>query len=203
MNKHVYLILSELLLMTFSDGFLPHDAMHKHGLCRHAVSVCLCVCVSVTFMDCVKTNKHIFRIFSPSGSHTILVFLYQTGWQYSDGNPPNGGVECRWGREIAILSLYACCWCCNKRGVVHMVAGGQRPPSRKLWHLYRWSYTVTAPIRPPSPTRDKVTVSVVLQRESDQARSRTIIYTITIDRMYDRKAWRYAEDNRTESNCMH
>jgi len=161
--------------MTFSDGFLPHDAMHKHGLCRHAVSVCLCVCVSVTFMDCVKTNKHIFRIFSPSGSHTILVFLYQTGWQYSDGNPPNGGVECRWGREIAILSLYACCWCCNKRGVVNMVAGGPRPPSRKLWHLYRWStWSYTAGIRPPSATRDKVTVSVVLQRESDQARTRTI-----------------------------
>ena len=52
-----------------------------------------------------------------------------------------------------------------------MVAGGRRPPSCKLWHLYRWSYT--ASIRPPSATRDKVTVSVVLQRESHQARSRT------------------------------
>ena len=71
--------------------------MHKRGLCRHAVSVC--VCVSVTFVSCVKTNKHIIDIFSPSGSHAILVFPYQTGWQYSDGNPPNGGVECRWGRQ--------------------------------------------------------------------------------------------------------
>ena len=41
---------------------------------------------SVTFVDHVKTNKHIFEIFSPSGSHTILVFPYQTGWRYSDGN---------------------------------------------------------------------------------------------------------------------
>jgi len=24
---------------------------------------------------------------------TILVFPYQTGWQYSDGDPDNGGVE--------------------------------------------------------------------------------------------------------------
>ena len=24
--------------------FLPRDAMHKRGLCRHAVSVCVCVC---------------------------------------------------------------------------------------------------------------------------------------------------------------
>ena len=27
--------------------FLPRDAMHKRGLCRHAVSVCLWVCLSV------------------------------------------------------------------------------------------------------------------------------------------------------------
>jgi len=54
---------------------------------------------SVTFMDHVNTNKHIFEFFSPSGSHTILVFPYQTGWRYSDGNPPNGGVECRRGRQ--------------------------------------------------------------------------------------------------------
>ena len=36
--------------------------------------VCVCVCVSVTFVSCVKTNKDIFELFSPSGSHTILVF---------------------------------------------------------------------------------------------------------------------------------
>jgi len=58
--------------------FLPRDAMHKRGLCRHGVSVCLSVCVSVTFVDQVKTNKHIFKIFSQSGSHIILVFLCQT-----------------------------------------------------------------------------------------------------------------------------
>jgi len=48
--------------------------MHKRGLCRHAVSVCLCVCLSVTFVNSVKMNKHIFKIFPPSGSDTILVF---------------------------------------------------------------------------------------------------------------------------------
>jgi len=62
-------------------AFLPRDAMHKRSLCRHAVSVCL----SDTFVDHVKTNKHIFKIFSLSGSPTILVFTYQTGWRYSDG----------------------------------------------------------------------------------------------------------------------
>ena len=62
----------------------------KHGLCCHAVSV--------TFIHSIETIKQIF-IFSPSGSHTILVFLCQTSWQYSNRNPPNGGVECRWGRQ--------------------------------------------------------------------------------------------------------
>jgi len=73
--------------------------MHKRGLCRLAVSICLSVRLSVTFVSCVKTNKGIFEICSPSGSHTILVFAYQTGWRYSDGNTPNEGVECRWGRQ--------------------------------------------------------------------------------------------------------
>ena len=48
----------------------------KHGLRRHAVSMCL----SVRFVNSVKTKKHIFKFLSPSASHTcILVFFqYQT-----------------------------------------------------------------------------------------------------------------------------
>jgi len=61
--------------------------------------VCVSVCLSVTFVDHVKTNKCIFKFFSPSGSTIILVFPYQTGWRYSDGNPLNRGVECRLGRQ--------------------------------------------------------------------------------------------------------
>jgi len=71
------------------NSFLPRDAMHKRGLCRHTVSLSLSLslCVSVTFVHCVKTNKDIFKFFSPSGSYTILVFPHQTGWQYCDGIP--------------------------------------------------------------------------------------------------------------------
>jgi len=60
-----------------------------------AVMQCLSVRLSVTFVDHVKTNKHIFEIFSPSDSDTSLVFPYRMGCRYSDGNPPNGGVECK------------------------------------------------------------------------------------------------------------
>ena len=74
--------------------FWPHDAMHKRGLCCHAVSVCL----SVTFEDTVKTNKLIFKSFSPSGSKAILViFLLE---------PHNRGVECRWGRQKSRFWAY-------------------------------------------------------------------------------------------------
>jgi len=90
--------------------------------------ICLFVSLSVTFVDHVKTNKHIFEIFSPSVSHIILVFLYQTGWRHSDGNPPNGGVKFRWGISTvnvlpAKLSVAECqdaddsCWMCNRPGV--------------------------------------------------------------------------------------
>jgi len=63
----------------------------KRGQCCHAVSVRL----SVTFVDHVKTNKHIFEICSSSGSHAVLVFRHQRGCRHSDGNTPNGGVECK------------------------------------------------------------------------------------------------------------
>jgi len=72
----------------------------KRGLCCHAMSICPSVCLYVTFVCSVETTKHNFKRFSRSGSHTILVFPYQTSWQYSDGNPPlTGGVKCRWGRQ--------------------------------------------------------------------------------------------------------
>jgi len=38
------------------------------------LSVRLSVCVSVTFVSCVKTNKDIFEIFSPSCSQAIIEF---------------------------------------------------------------------------------------------------------------------------------
>ena len=81
-------ILRAALKCTIMHHFqsLPRDAMRKRGLCRHAVYVS--VCPSRSWIVRVKTNKHIFKIFSPSGSQAILVFLYQTARQYSDGTPP-------------------------------------------------------------------------------------------------------------------
>jgi len=35
-----------------------------------------------TFVDHVKTNKHMFEFFSPSGSHTILVYRSYTDMKH-------------------------------------------------------------------------------------------------------------------------
>ena len=74
----------------------------KSGPCCHAVSVCLSsavsVCLSITFMYCIKTTNPIFKIFSPSGSHTIIVFPQQTLWEYSDGDLTRA--------EIAVFNQY-------------------------------------------------------------------------------------------------
>ena len=36
--------------------FLPRHAMHKRGLCRHAMSVCLCVCPSRSWIVSKRIN---------------------------------------------------------------------------------------------------------------------------------------------------
>ena len=70
--------------------FLPSKSMHKHSLRSHAVSVRPFVAIVYS----VEMNKHIFKIL-----FTILVFPCQMLWQYSDGNPPNGGVQCKEGMK--------------------------------------------------------------------------------------------------------
>ena len=53
--------------------FLPRDAMHKPGPWCCTVSICL----NITFIcNSVKMSKRALNTFSPSDSHTILVFLY-------------------------------------------------------------------------------------------------------------------------------
>jgi len=77
----------------------------KRCICRHAVLVRLFGHLSVMFVDHVKTNKCIFETFSPSGSHTTLVFPHRTWWRYSDGNSPNKGVECKGGMKKWLFSI--------------------------------------------------------------------------------------------------
>ena len=63
--------------------FLPRDAMHKRGYSRYR---CPSVRLSRSWIMPKRINIS-SKFFSPSGSHTILVFPYQRGCRYSDGNP--------------------------------------------------------------------------------------------------------------------
>ena len=85
--------------------FLLRDAVHKRGLCCHAVSVCL----SVTFVSCAKTNKDIFEIFSPSGSDTILVFPYQRGADIPTGTSLTGALNATGYDKMTTFSQISRC----------------------------------------------------------------------------------------------
>ena len=47
-------------------------AVRCYASAAYAIMWCLCACLSVTFVHSVKTNKHIFKIFSELGSQAIL-----------------------------------------------------------------------------------------------------------------------------------
>jgi len=146
---------------------------HCHAMWCISVAYAVMRCLYVCYVRvlCQNEQRYLQKNFTV-GSHTILVFPYQTGWQYSDGNPPNGGVECRWGMQKSRFWAYMPAVDAATREVLSTWSPVDDGHHLASWHLYRLSYT--AGIRPPSATCDKVTVSVVLQRENDQARSRTI-----------------------------
>jgi len=74
------------------------------------------VCLYVTHRYSVDTAENILKIVLPRGSPTMLVLLHRTGWQYSDGNFLNGGVECNQGgmKKITIFDQHIALsrnWC--------------------------------------------------------------------------------------------
>jgi len=87
----------KLNTVLFSCDSFCRAMLCKRGLCCHVVcvSVCLsmCVCVCVTFVHSVKTNKHIFKICSPSGSHTILFFHTKRHSNIPTGTPIMGALN--------------------------------------------------------------------------------------------------------------
>jgi len=93
-----------------SDDFYRATRMHNAD---YAVARCLSVCLSHAGIE----SKRLYissKFFSPSGSPTILVFPYQTGWQYSDGNPLTGTSNTREYEKITISDQYRALsrnWC--------------------------------------------------------------------------------------------
>ena len=74
MDLCIYFLILYLVVRKKNNRFLPRDAMQAWPM--PSCGVCLCVHLSVTFVDSAKMNKQSFKIFSPFFSHTILIFLY-------------------------------------------------------------------------------------------------------------------------------
>jgi len=76
--------------------FWPRDAMQVQSMLSCGIRLS-----SVTFVNSVKMSNRIVRLFSRSGSQTILVFTNQTLWPYSDGDHLMASSNV--GSKIAIL----------------------------------------------------------------------------------------------------
>jgi len=113
--------------------FLPRNAMQARPM--SSCGVRLSVCLSRSIMYSVEKNKYIFKLFSPSSSHAILLFPYQTSWQYSDGNPSDGGVECRWGMQKSRFWFSIWLHCVLSTLRLPAVINTAPPDHGKLWHL--------------------------------------------------------------------
>jgi len=80
-------------------------------------------CPSVTFVYFVETNTHIFKFFSPSSSHTILVFFRTKRYgSISTGTILTGASNPAEGRQklrfSSISGFIACCQRCDRQ-VLH------------------------------------------------------------------------------------
>jgi len=105
LRRNIKFIYNVTTTSTYRE-FLPRDAMHSAD---YAVAKCLSVRLTVTRRYYIETAKHVTKLFSPPGSHTILVFPYQPVWQYCGGDPnteaPNAG-DMEKSRFSANMSLY-------------------------------------------------------------------------------------------------
>jgi len=80
-------------------------AMRTNSAAMLSQDVRLSVRPSVTCQFCIEMAKHV-RLFSLSGSSTILAYPYRTLWQHSSANPINGVVECKGNEKITIFDQY-------------------------------------------------------------------------------------------------
>jgi len=118
---------------THSQGRQVHytHTAAEGSYATYVVVRCPSVWVSVTFLYSVETNKHIFKFFSPSSSHTFLP--YQTAiflW-----GP--GGVECRRGRHKSQFLTNIWLW---HRWLV--TCHQQFRPSGNVYHSRCWRRSV-------------------------------------------------------------
>ena len=138
--------------------------------------VCVCVCVSVWPSRSWILSKRVIvssQFFSPSGSHTILVFPHQTARQYSDGNPTNGAS--------------------NAGGVVCIGRNRDSEPCNIWLHCsVLWTVPVARAIHLAATDHDEfITLVAAGKRPS-------LLTAGNNDEVYNKKPQRYAENSVTQ-----
>ena len=100
---------------------LPHEVLEifARELCISAAYAVM-RCPSVMFVNSVKTNKRIFKIFPCRVAKPLQSFRTKLHANIRTVTPPNMGVECRWGRHKSRfltnswLSIDDCCSANNR-----------------------------------------------------------------------------------------
>ena len=101
----LFLIISPCICLLLYTFLLWH-AMYRAD---YTVARCPSACLCVTRQYSVETAKHIIRLFSSSGSDTILVFCIKWYDNIPMVPPPHPQRECQmqeWHEKIAIFSQH-------------------------------------------------------------------------------------------------
>ena len=119
-----------------------------------------------------RDKQSVFKIFSLSGNHTILVFsvpnimaLFRRG--------PNGGAKCRWGRQKSRFSTNI---------LLHRVLSTVQPQS------------VIHAAAPNRTLRGKLVTLIAGKR-------RCLLFTADDDEVFMTRSLNVSEDNKTAFNC--
>ena len=113
----------------------------KRGLCRHAVSVCVCVCLSVTFVSSIQTNKCIIKYFHHRVATPFWFFLAKWHSKIPTETPLTGASNAGGvgrNRDSEPVSGFCLLLTLPQARVVNTVAGGPQPPHGKLSVTHRW-----------------------------------------------------------------
>jgi len=100
--------------------------------------VCLSGCLSRSWNLSKQINIS-SKFFSPSGSHTVLIFSISNVTEILRWEPPNGGIECRWRRQ-------------------------KSPFTTNIWpHHVLWTVRLSSSIHAAAPDRGKLMTLVAVK----------------------------------------
>ena len=156
LRKYLEMTCSEALVFLKFSCLPLHETGRKTHFYRatrmHSADYAVARCLSVRPSVCLSVRpSHVGIVckwlhisssfFSPSGSPNILVFPYQTGWQYSDG-----GAECKgvW-KNHDFRPIYCFIWQMTQdsHSYYERLIGNRTQAFE--WYQFEWSWVTSNP----------------------------------------------------------